>query len=273
MAIKKIYFGTLGPFEYDDTDPINDEDGDFPGENYRAITTNDQLLVERAPAIDEEVLRLIDLGYRVLPPVSVANINNPTELNAVAGDLGTMVLVYEIVGAGGLNEYTIYVYDASGPAVNSPYVVDADGAGAERWIALAGKYFAQNLNISGSVSLTGTVDGVDIAVHAANINAHHNKAHAHNGADGSGTVAHSDTTGQGVNDHHAQLHNAASHSDIASSGANIDDAVAKRHTQGTDISVGALTIYANNAAAIVGGLGVNDLYRNGADPDLVCVVH
>ena len=31
---------------------------------------------------------------------------------------------------------------------------------------------------------------------------HHTKSHAHNGADGSGTVAHSDTTGQGADDHH-----------------------------------------------------------------------
>jgi hypothetical protein len=31
---------------------------------------------------------------------------------------------------------------------------------------------------------------------------HHVKSHAHNGADGSGTVAHSDTTGQGADDHH-----------------------------------------------------------------------
>ena len=31
--------------------------------------------------------------------------------------------------------------------------------------------------------------------------------------------------------------------------------------------------YANNAAAIAGGLTVGDLYRTGADPDVVCVVH
>jgi len=184
MAIRKIYNGSVGPFLYDDTDPIDDPDGDFPGEPYRALTTNDQIFVGRAPAVDEEVLRLIDLGYRLLPPVVTANINNPAELNAVAGIPGTMVLAYEIVGAGGQNEYTMYAYDASGPAVNSPYVVDADGAGAERWIALAGKYFAQNLNISGNILLTGTVDGVDIAVfaaayvaHIANVNAHHNQIH------------------------------------------------------------------------------------------------
>ena len=34
-----------------------------------------------------------------------------------------------------------------------------------------------------------------------------------------------------------------------------------------------LQVFADNAAAIAGGLVQNDLYRNGADPDLVCVVH
>ena len=34
-----------------------------------------------------------------------------------------------------------------------------------------------------------------------------------------------------------------------------------------------LPIYANNAAAITGGLKAGALYRNGADPDLVCIVH
>jgi hypothetical protein len=42
-------------------------------------------------------------------------------------------------------------------------------------------------------------------------------------------------------------------------------------------SIGAqfigLRIYANNAAAVAGGLKVGDLYRTGADPDLICVVH
>ena len=37
-------------------------------------------------------------------------------------------------------------------------------------------------------------------------NDHHNKSHAHNGADGSGTVAHSDLTGRTADDHHDRLH-------------------------------------------------------------------
>lgn len=34
-----------------------------------------------------------------------------------------------------------------------------------------------------------------------------------------------------------------------------------------------LQVFANNADAIAGGLQQGDLYRNGANPDLVCVVH
>jgi len=44
-----------------------------------------------------------------------------------------------------------------------------------------------------------------------------------------------------VDKKHAESHNAASHSDITSSGANIDDAVSKKHTQGTDTTLGTQT--------------------------------
>lgn len=37
--------------------------------------------------------------------------------------------------------------------------------------------------------------------------------------------------------------------------------------------IDGLTAYANNAAAISGGLVAGDLYRTGGDPDTVCVVH
>jgi len=39
------------------------------------------------------------------------------------------------------------------------------------------------------------------------VDKHHNKSHAHDGVDGSGTVAHSDTTGRTENDHHNRKHN------------------------------------------------------------------
>lgn len=37
--------------------------------------------------------------------------------------------------------------------------------------------------------------------------------------------------------------------------------------------INSLPIYADNAAALLGGLTANNLYRTGADPDVVCVVH
>jgi len=41
----------------------------------------------------------------------------------------------------------------------------------------------------------------------------------------------------------------------------------------TDFGVTGLPVYANNAAALAGGLVVGMFYRTGADPDPVCVVH
>lgn len=40
-----------------------------------------------------------------------------------------------------------------------------------------------------------------------------------------------------------------------------------------NLNINGLPIYANNAAAIAGGLIAGDLYRTGGDPDLLCVVH
>lgn len=53
----------------------------------------------------------------------------------------------------------------------------------------------------------------------------------------------------------------------------VDSAILLKHVQGTDITIGAISIYANNAAAVLGGLSTNNLYRTGGDPDTVCVVH
>lgn len=40
-----------------------------------------------------------------------------------------------------------------------------------------------------------------------------------------------------------------------------------------NVNFGGLQVFANNAAAVAGGLAVGDLYRTNGDPDLVCVVH
>lgn len=39
------------------------------------------------------------------------------------------------------------------------------------------------------------------------------------------------------------------------------------------IPLASLPVYANNAAAITGGLAIGTLYRTGGDPDVICVVH
>ncbi|MGH9780335.1 MAG: DUF2793 domain-containing protein [Candidatus Acidiferrales bacterium] len=44
-------------------------------------------------------------------------------------------------------------------------------------------------------------------------------------------------------------------------------------TPGSKLAVPGLPVFANNAAAITGGLAAGDFYRTGADPDPVCVVH
>ena len=40
-----------------------------------------------------------------------------------------------------------------------------------------------------------------------------------------------------------------------------------------DKSIYTLDVYADNAAALAGGLVVGQLYRNNANPDAVCIVH
>lgn len=46
-------------------------------------------------------------------------------------------------------------------------------------------------------------------------------------------------------------------------------------TSGADggVRLQDVPVYANNAAAVAGGLAVGRLYRNNADPDLICIVH
>ena len=124
MALRQIRIGSLPGFQYDDAD-------------YDSAAETDQPMKAGPPVDLDDVLRLGDLP---IFPVASANIDNPTELNTVAGNEGDIALVYSSVPATGLNEYTFYAYDASGPAVSAPYVIDAFGAGSERWIAVAGKY-------------------------------------------------------------------------------------------------------------------------------------
>jgi len=62
MAVRKIMLGSVGPFYYDDADTIDDPDGDFAGEDQRALATDGQILIESPPVVGEETVRLDDMG-------------------------------------------------------------------------------------------------------------------------------------------------------------------------------------------------------------------
>ena len=53
-------------------------------------------------------------------------------------------------------------------------------------------------------------------------------------------------------------------------GGNVGIGTTNPHSK---LAVVGLPVYANNAAAITGGLAAGDFYRDGADPDSVVIVH
>lgn len=61
MAERKIYFGSVGPFLFDDTDLIDDEDGDFAAETQQAVRTDGPIRTDHTPAVNEDMIRLVDL--------------------------------------------------------------------------------------------------------------------------------------------------------------------------------------------------------------------
>jgi len=81
MTIQKVYVGSVGPFLYDDTDPINDADGDFASEDCNAISSNGQLLVEGTPTNPNHAVRLQDLSNMLTP--TFADVTASRALNTV----------------------------------------------------------------------------------------------------------------------------------------------------------------------------------------------
>lgn len=79
-------------------------------------------------------------------------------------------------------------------------------------------------------------------------------------------LKHADTLGRTVDDHHAQLHNAPSHLDITSSGADIEDAVTRRHDEAH-----TLTSHTTKAHSELTGVAADQhhLHANKAQIDLV----
>lgn len=93
------------------------------------------------PIDPTDVVNLRSLKVRGITVVSAAN---PVELNLEAGSPGDLIVCQQINGGGAQDLYTIYGYDSNGPGTNAPYIMAAAAevppTGAERWIALLGRY-------------------------------------------------------------------------------------------------------------------------------------
>jgi hypothetical protein len=137
MTERKIYIGSVGPFLFNDTDNLDDADGDFPGQKIVATVSD-------SPHVAPEFIGMPVMG------VSVDNIDDPSpELNILsASDIGGLLAAYESV-AGADDEFTLYLWDENAAAENIPYTVDGDGG---VWIAVSGKYQNGNINVSGELS-------------------------------------------------------------------------------------------------------------------------
>lgn len=61
MAEQKVWMGSVGPFLYDDTDLIDDVDGDMPSATHSGIVTTGQMIINQAPSVDGNVLRMQDV--------------------------------------------------------------------------------------------------------------------------------------------------------------------------------------------------------------------
>lgn len=94
-----------------------------------------------------------------LAKLSVANIDDPSsELASETGATGDSLVVYEDDDP---LQCTFYVFDSTVTVPDSiPYIVTGTSG---KWIAKCGKYQNGDSNLTGSISLTGTVDGRDIA--------------------------------------------------------------------------------------------------------------
>lgn len=155
-----------------------------------------------------------------------------------------------LVGAGGLNYQGLWDAAGNNPVLQSGigtkddyYIVSVAGNtpldgetdwGVGDWVIFNGAKW-QKIDQSESVTAVFTRKGAVTAqagdythaqIAAPQPDDHHDKSHAHDGVDGSGTVAHVKTTGQGPNDHHDKSH--------AHDGADGSGTVAHDDTTGRD---------------------------------------
>lgn len=136
MATKKVYLGSVGPYLYDDTDDVDDPDGDFVGQTVVAALSNHKFVAAEFIGIP-------------VSSVSVVDIDDPsTELNPLSvSDVGGLVAVYQAF-AGADDEFTMYLWDTDTGAENVPYTVDGSGG---TWIAVGGKYRNGDVHVRGDV--------------------------------------------------------------------------------------------------------------------------
>lgn len=106
---------------------------------------------------------VVTLGFTAFKKAAVAAITNPTELAAIDGKNGDIIVAQQIAGGTVQDSWTLYAYDASGPALNSPYVVDAFGPGDARWVAVGGRYSALSVAILGALTVIGALAVTDEA--------------------------------------------------------------------------------------------------------------
>lgn len=142
MATKKVYIGSVGPYLYDDTDNVDDPDGDFAGQMSVAALSNHKFVATEFIGIP-------------ISSVSVTNIDDPsTELNPLsASDIGGLVAVYQATAAAD-DEFTMYLWDTDAAAENVPYSVDGTGG---VWIAVGGKYLNGDLYVENNINWGGAI--------------------------------------------------------------------------------------------------------------------
>ena len=137
MTERKVYIGSVGPFLFEDTDPVSDADGDFSGQDLIGFLSD-------SPVSAPEFFGI------PISSISVTDIDDPsTELNAVnASTVGGLISIYQAVGAAD-DEFTMFLWDTNAAAENVPYTVDGSSG---VWIAVAGKYQNTPLNVAGGAT-------------------------------------------------------------------------------------------------------------------------
>ena len=70
MALRKYYLGSVGPLVFDDSEPVNDLDGDFTGLTFQSFLANFQGHITVPPAVANEILRFQDIAAGVGLPVA-----------------------------------------------------------------------------------------------------------------------------------------------------------------------------------------------------------